>query len=560
MKTPIFITLLVLGCTMAMAQQIIGYEYWFDGNFAARTSVAHSPTTTLNLTTNVVATNLATGLHTITLRVVDDSARYSAPTPAYLFYSKTADNTITAYRFWFDDNLAGATTNTISASTSATIPIDIPCLSLTNGIHQFSMQVKSFDGSWSAPVQSLFYKRGGLVGAQTFQLTELRYWFDGNINSAVSQNLTASTQISTTFMANAASLNDGNHLISWQVKDHTGTWSQPVSASFFKRGNATNPTIELTAYRYWFNQIGPPTAEIALANPAINANVNQSIGTTSLTKGWHTVFVQLKDRAGIWSTAITDSFYRNAIPVAGFAVQNPTVCVGIDSVTLINQAQEADSVFWTFGDGSTSSLWQPSHQYLQTGQFAISQTAVDKASGFSSQLSMPNSADVRGLPVSAFAFAVNNRDVQFTNQSAWAANYLWRFGDGDSSTLENPLHSYATSGSFQAELEVEGYCGTATSLQTVLLVFGLKEDILHALQVYPNPASEKLQIKLVLRNPAPVVMRITNAAGQTVWVYKSTGTTMSENEQLNIAHWPPGLYLLHLTLPEEQRTFKIIVN
>jgi hypothetical protein len=217
-------------------------------------------------------------------------------------------------------------------------------------------------------------------------------------------------------------------------------------------------------------------------------------------------------------------------------------------------------VFWTFGDGSTSSLWQPSHQYLQTGQFAISQTAVDKASGFSSQLSMPNSADVRGLPVSAFAFAVNNRDVQFTNQSAWAANYLWRFGDGDSSTLENPLHSYATSGSFQAELEVEGYCGTATSLQTVLLVFGLKEDILHALQVYPNPASEKLQIKLVLRNPAPVVMRITNAAGQTVWVYKSTGTTMSENEQLNIAHWPPGLYLLHLTLPEEQRTFKIIVN
>jgi Zn-dependent metalloprotease len=52
--------------------------------------------------------------------------------------------------------------------------------------------------------------------------------------------------------------------------------------------------------------------------------------------------------------------------------------------------------------------------------------------------------------------------VSFNNLSFNANSYLWNFGDGDTSSLQNPIHSYATAGTYNVELIATG-CGTNVS-------------------------------------------------------------------------------------------------
>jgi PKD repeat protein len=49
-----------------------------------------------------------------------------------------------------------------------------------------------------------------------------------------------------------------------------------------------------------------------------------------------------------------------------------------------------------------------------------------------------------------------NEPVTFTNSSVFATSYLWNFGDGDTSTEENPVHTYAANGDYTITLQING--------------------------------------------------------------------------------------------------------
>ena len=60
------------------------------------------------------------------------------------------------------------------------------------------------------------------------------------------------------------------------------------------------------------------------------------------------------------------------------------------------------------------------------------------------------------LPFSNFSHVINNpfppSEVEFTNASAFSTNYVWNFGDGNTSTEINPIHIYQSSGGFTVSL------------------------------------------------------------------------------------------------------------
>ena len=51
-----------------------------------------------------------------------------------------------------------------------------------------------------------------------------------------------------------------------------------------------------------------------------------------------------------------------------------------------------------------------------------------------------------------FTFYDSNCVVTFSNNSSGAFSYLWDFGDGNQSTLENPVHTYSISGTYNVIL------------------------------------------------------------------------------------------------------------
>jgi len=70
-------------------------------------------------------------------------------------------------------------------------------------------------------------------------------------------------------------------------------------------------------------------------------------------------------------------------------------------------------------------------------------------------------------PVSGFDVAVNCTGATFTSTSQNAESYSWNFGDGNTSTLENPTHTYSSAGQFVVTLTVSNSIGSNESQSNV---------------------------------------------------------------------------------------------
>ncbi|AZQ60703.1 PKD domain-containing protein [Flammeovirga pectinis] len=66
-----------------------------------------------------------------------------------------------------------------------------------------------------------------------------------------------------------------------------------------------------------------------------------------------------------------------------------------------------------------------------------------------------------------------NRPLDFIYNSGGATTYAWNFGDGNTSTDQNPTHTYTTAGNYFVSLEVDG--NTASNYQDTIAILGEKK-------------------------------------------------------------------------------------
>lgn len=131
---------------------------------------------------------------------------------------------------------------------------------------------------------------------------------------------------------------------------------------------------------------------------------------------------------------------------------------------------------WKFGDGGTSTLQNPSHQYTAAGTYTVSLTATNAAG--SNTLTRTNYITAT-TPLSAdFTYSVSWfllwPYVTFTDTSTGSpASWSWTFGDGGTSTLQDPSHWYpflGGSGSYPVTLRITNTAGqTSTVTKTITL-------------------------------------------------------------------------------------------
>jgi len=118
---------------------------------------------------------------------------------------------------------------------------------------------------------------------------------------------------------------------------------------------------------------------------------------------------------------------------------------------------------WDFGDGNTTTLPDPPpHLYTVAGTYKVVLTAFDPTSCNVVDKDSVNIV-VYPIPVAAFTFSPNppveNKFTQFTNQSTGASNYMWNFGDADSSVETNPRHIFPSTGTFNVCLTAISVAG-----------------------------------------------------------------------------------------------------
>ncbi len=145
---------------------------------------------------------------------------------------------------------------------------------------------------------------------------------------------------------------------------------------------------------------------------------------------------------------------------AAFTASDTTVCIG-STVTFTNNTLPANATYlWNFGDAAsggnnTSTLASPTHLYsLTPGSHTVSLTSV--ANGCSSTVT--HTINVRPLPVPTITATPSSGcqtpfTVSFNAGGSGIASWLWNFNDpssgtNNSSTVQNPSHTYNTGGSY----------------------------------------------------------------------------------------------------------------
>jgi PKD repeat protein len=126
------------------------------------------------------------------------------------------------------------------------------------------------------------------------------------------------------------------------------------------------------------------------------------------------------------------------------------------NVSFTNTTANAVSLLWNFGDGGTSTLPNPVHDYILPGTYNVT-LSLTTSSGCSGQIIRNNYIRVGDNPIPDFSFSASQGcspiSVQFTNLSSFYDSCLWNFGDGFTSTQTNPTHLYTGSGTFNISLQ-----------------------------------------------------------------------------------------------------------
>lgn len=151
------------------------------------------------------------------------------------------------------------------------------------------------------------------------------------------------------------------------------------------------------------------------------------------------------------------------------------------------------------------------------------------------------------VPSANFVHSSSVNQFTFYPFSAVADSWAWDFGDGSTSNLQNPVHTYTSNGNYTVKLIVKNKCGADTANKVVNLAVGNNE--LHKsnhFSVYPNPVSQTLSIALTGSINGKIDIQIINSLGQTVLAITDAEPTDNALKKIDVANLKPGFYTVKL--------------
>jgi PKD repeat protein len=149
-------------------------------------------------------------------------------------------------------------------------------------------------------------------------------------------------------------------------------------------------------------------------------------------------------------TVFTEITVDPASVVASAQMSVDAGCVPL-TVDFSNFSTPGATIDWNFGDGNSSSEVEPSHIFTEAGEYTVVQYASSECGYDTIALNIV----VHPQPVVSFIHEngiCNMQEVAFTNNAENTSGHFWDFGDGNSSTETNPIHSYTTPGSYTVSL------------------------------------------------------------------------------------------------------------
>ena len=243
-------------------------------------------------------------------------------------------------------------------------------------------------------------------------------------------------------------------------------------------------------------------------------------------------------------------FENNNTPAASFTYNVLDVEVAFNSET-----ENVTETTWSFGDGNSSSLPNPYHNYEASGNYEVTLTAI----GGCGEISVTDNVLVDCPIEASFTYNIpqNTPNVVEFETTSVADGYLWDFGDNSYSSEQNTTHTYGQTGTFDVYLYTMNQCGVASSTEAIEITeIGVEESILNkGVNVYPNPANKRINL---ISQQKIKQATIYNSLGKMIFQKQFSGTETTES--IKVTELAAGMYMVEIKIEHSKAFLKFMKN
>lgn len=258
------------------------------------------------------------------------------------------------------------------------------------------------------------------------------------------------------------------------------------------------------------------------------------------TNGVYNVSLTATNTDGCSSTVTEQGYINVALTQADFLPDVFGFCQPLE-VNFTDTSTSATNIVsweWDFGDGGTSTLQNPTYTYADTGIFDVS-LIITNDLGCSDTLTRTNYIFVYTPPVANFLdndTVICPGELEFTDLSLNATDWFWDFGDGESSTDQNPIHEFQDTGYFDITL--------------ITLNNGCSDTLIVENMIYVSPPIADLQYGFDCS--IPNTFTYTNESyGYTSWNWILPDGSTSTDDPLTLTLSTPGQYIVRVSVAND---------
>lgn len=222
----------------------------------------------------------------------------------YLFlgFSCYAQNNISSYQYWFDNDFSSQIYTTVSPVENLQLNTAILLENITDGLHIFNIRFRDDNLRWSATSSQFFY----FNNLTDNKINAYQYWFDNDYSMQTTTTVTPAEQLLLDSEISLENISDGLHIFNIRFRDTNERWSITSSEFFYYQNLIDNNII---AYNYYFDN-DLTTNTLVPVTPAQPMHLMESISIENIEEGLHVFSIRFKDNKDKWSSPVNHYFYR----------------------------------------------------------------------------------------------------------------------------------------------------------------------------------------------------------------------------------------------------------
>ncbi len=368
--------------TAPAQNNLSAYEYWFNNSYDNRQTFSINSAEEHYFIENIDVSVLPDGVNVLNIRHKDQNKLYSS-TLSKIFYKPPVNQelckNLTGYEMWFNNDYENRQTNSISVSTGHHSLTEVDVSALPNGVNVLNIRYKNPNNLFSSTLSKMFYKPP--VNQELSEnLTEYEMWFNNDYENRQTNSISVSTGHHSLTEVDVSALPNGVNVLNIRYKNENNLYSSTLSKMIYKKEQNYAGDNAVSAYKYWFDDDYENAVIVELQSPAKQISVLENLDVSHLAMGEHTINFQFQDESELWSVVSTDYVTKTALPTAAFSIIDNVACVN-GPIQFVNESIDTDTWFWDFGDGTTSTAFEPEHIFTDIGDYEVSLTATYPESG-----------------------------------------------------------------------------------------------------------------------------------------------------------------------------------